>query len=530
MVARFKVGQKVILARNLGRKLGYSSDDYYYEGTIREVSLRTKGVVNRIGNPEKLHISFDNGGGWWCHPDELDYLGLSEEIPGLKKLEPHPLLEMSKDNPLFVVDGQVFSAGERIDKKKKQDKNFFYDFRLFGDVVKEVTPVMDLDSLDDVALQRNQPLIEKLAKEYSQEVWDGFSDLRRRLNPVGDIPHAIFSSVFPYLRGDGYDRKIAEEIGGEKAKEEQERKQKSRKINHEKIEETADRICSGIISEVAELVGSEALLDRETRTRSRLESKLDALLSEETAKPYENTTLIGRAFGTTAFALINGEFFPLHKREGRIRDYISINGREFVLGERGLLENVNDRYQQLLSIKIKNSVLKNDFSRPAIIEKLKSEAAEEVLGESYEEGDFGFTKHGDYYYAYLNVPAFGIKCPYMGQDHFDCELKNYYKFSGGKVAIRVSNPECSFYDNIYLLNRNGLSDLCIGNAILPAGGKDYGEVIAKRLKQVRAMIFSGITKDWYIGSPIYFQTTYKELRAKKLPIINPKKEVLKDGK
>ena len=53
---KYKVGQEVVIKRNLGAKNGREKKDYYHGGDVRWVPLGTKGVVERIDSDERVKI------------------------------------------------------------------------------------------------------------------------------------------------------------------------------------------------------------------------------------------------------------------------------------------------------------------------------------------------------------------------------------------------------------------------------------------------------------------------------------------
>jgi hypothetical protein len=73
----YKVGQPVIIRRNLGTEKGRNKDQYYYGGTLRNVPLGAKAVIREVNlENDIIRLKFENTrygdeGRWSVHPDEL---------------------------------------------------------------------------------------------------------------------------------------------------------------------------------------------------------------------------------------------------------------------------------------------------------------------------------------------------------------------------------------------------------------------------------------------------------------------------
>ena len=71
----FKVGQEVVVRRNLGVNSGQGGGRYYYGGDLKEVPLGTKAIIDMV-KKDNIHLRFENtkygSNGWWyAHPQEL---------------------------------------------------------------------------------------------------------------------------------------------------------------------------------------------------------------------------------------------------------------------------------------------------------------------------------------------------------------------------------------------------------------------------------------------------------------------------
>ena len=72
---KFKVGQEVVIKRNLGERSGHRKNEYYHGGDLSDVPLGTKAIVDSINDKKGLDLTLkgrnNNGRSWYVHSDEL---------------------------------------------------------------------------------------------------------------------------------------------------------------------------------------------------------------------------------------------------------------------------------------------------------------------------------------------------------------------------------------------------------------------------------------------------------------------------
>lgn len=477
---KFREGQQVVIARNLGHKNRNRKDEYYYGGNLGTVPLHSKGKIDCIYD-DQVYVRLENAGGWNVHPDEIELFVLDGVTEKMRNLERHPLFELASETPIYVVDNKVYASDSN------KDKNSFVksSLNLFFKKPTKVKEIASLDSLDELAFQRNQQKIDEIKEKYVSDIKEkyGFFDLK--INKEARTTKFIFESVFPYLRGDKYDKKIFSLIGSEL------KKSKIKPIKSESdgisLEQTIEKEAEKIFEDVCLLI--------------------DNIQGRDTEK---TKSLVSRVAGKDNFALINGNFYSLSPSKNR--GDVNINGKRYssVKLNSKNSEILEQDYNAELSKEIRTSVLREKFGKEEIIKTLKSQV--EGVGtfclSKYHEDDFGFLKINGGYYAYLEIPSFGIRYN-----------RDYYLFRQSKIGIRVYDSDGNFDSYICrIFDSNSVNSICIGGAELPVNGKDKGEVIAKKLKQVKAMILAGNTEDWYRNNRMYYQSDYNSLKELNVPI------------
>lgn len=159
-------------------------------------------------------------------------------------------------------------------------------------------------------------------------------------------------------------------------------------------------------------------------------------------------------------------------------------------------EDLENNFLAELEKKIKIDSLRENFTRNKIIDLLRTQDKEllSMAGRKKHHGDgFGFIKHDEDYYVYLDVPSFAIKSEENGK---------YYLFGKSRVGFEVGKYNNRFFYNIGMFmiknNNHPLSEdgedydgICIGDNDLPTSGEDIGEVIAKRLKKGKQIVMFG---------------------------------------
>lgn len=104
----FKVGQEVIVKRNLGRARGHlSNSEYYHGGDLNDVPLGAKAIIYAINGPDSLTLKFENGeygnsGIWAVHPGEL--IGNEKLDQARKEYQEKLDALLSGDAPVIEAD------------------------------------------------------------------------------------------------------------------------------------------------------------------------------------------------------------------------------------------------------------------------------------------------------------------------------------------------------------------------------------------------------------------------------------------
>jgi hypothetical protein len=482
---KFKVGQEVEIIRNLGDRNRNSKNKYYHGGTLSEVPLETRGVINYIGGPPHIHLCLNNGRKWNVHPDEITPFVLDGVTEKIKTLERHPLFELAEQTPICVIGNQVYTPNN---KRKFSFLNFLKYFRQ-----PKFNEAMDLGSLDELLSQRNQQEIDEIKEKYVSDVKENYAFLDLKTDSEAGIVKFIFDKVFPHLRGEEYDKKISNILGGELIKDNAKRgKKKSKRISLERGIEKQQ-----IEKQAKEIYENACLL-------------IENLQGESTDK---TGNLISRVAGRDNFALINGKFYNL--LQSKVIGNVDIKGREYFLvkSKSKNLEKLEQDYNFELSKEIRISALKEKLGKDSIVKMLKEETRglDEFCFLKYQEKDFGFLSSDGRHYAYLEVPSFGIRNPY----EYNME-DAYFLFKKSKIGIQIFDSIGHFTRDVYMISdAEHINYICLDDVKLPVDGKP-GEVIAKRLKQVKAMILAGTTNDWYSG--IYEPSTCRTLEKLNIPI------------
>ena len=462
----FRKGQKININKNLGKLSCYSSEEYYHGGSIGDVKLGSEGIIKEILNEKEILVRLNSGKTWYVHPDELKTNQLLiEALSGIESIETHPLLEMAEQNPIFVVDGKVYAGNEEV-----------------GTVA----------SLDELAMSRIEPQLEQVRQNYFTQVWKEIG-LENKLGvTTSDVSTLIDVQIFQYLRGEGYDQKIQGLVGQvlEKGKQ-----KKSRKPNttNTPVFDIAP-LVSSVLEELVNIksdVTSAKIWDVEetTKKRTKKQAIMDSLLgyTPNKEKTYEQG-IIQAAVGREKFAIVNGEARYLVPYK-RLPDVKLPNGKKFDFSNTVDLTTVNENYRRVISQLVRKQVLDTRFSEEEIqkvIEEKTKNLGRFAGKDKYSEADFGFVKSGSKFYVYLEIPSFN--------------LNGRYSFQKSKIGIPISNNGNKLnYDEYIYRSVDGMDwkRICIGSAELPTRGDNKGEVVAKRLKQVRAMIFAGNSDDWY---------------------------------
>ncbi len=252
MARKFRAGQEVVIARNLGTKGGYGKNEYYYGWGLCDVPLHSKGKIKHVCDNSKIEVILENFGGWDVHPDELAspiYDFCDSLRKKVRKLERHPLFEMAEHAPVFVYNGKVYSLGENNGRdffiRNVSKRELKLDKLLRENGISErrnkrgIIEISSLDSLDELALQRNEKSIEEIENWY-------FKNTLRYLGLEGSvddnsIQQLIFSQVFPYFRDNGKKEDRIAKLLGDKIKTNDKKKLNKRtRINNDYLEQVVN--------------------------------------------------------------------------------------------------------------------------------------------------------------------------------------------------------------------------------------------------------------------------------------------------
>lgn len=213
------------------------------------------------------------------------------------------------------------------------------------------------------------------------------------------------------------------------------------------------------------------------------------------------------------------------------------NLSDVVVGNGTTAGDLEDRFLVELGNKVRVDALREHLSRDRIIDLLRTQD-EELLAmagrKEYQGEGFGFVQSdGGDHYAYIDLPAMAIKSEEDG---------NYYLYDRTKIAIRVSKDGSGlkYGWNMFMVNNNGhpyvhnkderFAEICQGDAAgkMPTSGRDTGEVIAKRLRNMKEVLMFGYT--WKYFDPVHegrerdknfekYRRKLSELQQMNVPII-----------
>ena len=230
----------------------------------------------------------------------------------------HPLFEIADQNPVFVLDGTVYTCTEgEVDKSK----DHFTDKKLFKLVNKtqQVIEVGTLESLDELAQQRAADEIDRIERNYakrilSEQIMPYFAPQRDL-----DLPQLIFKIVFPYLRADGYDAKVAGVLGVLDDPKNNGKKGLERRVN---ASPELKKIAGELYKKVEVLINE---IETPKEGRSKEEEILDVLLSEG-EKIKERDSILGKLTPRN-YAIIKGKVYSLTPDNGD--DFVKINETKY---------------------------------------------------------------------------------------------------------------------------------------------------------------------------------------------------------
>jgi len=495
MTHKFKVGDKVVITRNICREHGRGKCNYYHYGNLitENVPLQTKGTIAKIFDNDKIFLRLNNGQIFYFHPYEVQKIGRDSEDSekfrnAIKNSFGHPLFELAEQTSVYIVNGKVYVTGEG----KSTDSNYIKKSRKR----KPLIEAGEIRSLDELAMSRAANSLEKISKDYANETLKGLNSLTTGEESL-DIPQLIYRKVFPYLRAEQYKSKVAELIGAKSDNTVKKNKRKA-KIN-KSLEEIVEKSLAEVEKKIAQIE-----IETEYKQRSKKELIFDYLLGNEQNKTSDNLEEI---IGKRDLAIINGFVYGLERTE-KDKPEVKINGNGFRISENKYKTSKLEKSLIFgLSKKIRIDSLKNNIKKEKIIELLKNQNTDIMKMRrkaKYEEDGFGFVKHKGDYYVYANTPRFAIKSPIDG---------NYYLFDEMKVGLIVTenNEELGIdeysgdYESGLFMIKNkrhpftnedrNFESLCIGHNDLPTTAEDDGELIAKTLLAARNIVIFSYKKD-----------------------------------
>ncbi|MBP7708553.1 hypothetical protein KA107_02615 [Candidatus Pacearchaeota archaeon] len=493
MVQKFKVGQKVRIVRALGERRGQGRNIFYYNGNTNEVQLGTKAEV----------ISFDGGitlvvqtpkRQWTVHPDELSSSpNLIELLPGIEKLERHPVFEMAQEGIVFVVNDKLYgvSTGE-------VGENFYDSKKPIRRVRKPLVEIGSLDSLEELVSARSSEQLDKMRAKYLAQVKTELSFVELAKNEGSDIPQKIFSQVFPYLRGEQYGGKVLELLAVSKD-EKKTTKVKTPEIKglEKHLEQVADKFLGKVREYAAEIDLEESMEKDEPVEKTKKQKILDSIFSKSAiGDNYASTSLLGKALKGKNAAFISGKLYYLTSTNRSCKDSVVIDGKRYALNTGETSKEVEQTYLRLLSKEIRARALETGFPIEELLKELKDQAGglEGIRGlADYSEGEFGFTKNSTNgkYFVWTKVPAFGIKNPENKKYYYFHETRVGFDITEGGSNLRLTGDYPKIVtDNLHpwAHGEGNFGGICLGDHRVNMGTLS-GEDIATSLNSLRNLMF-----------------------------------------
>jgi len=504
---KFKPGDYVVTVRNAYQCHSCSGhhDRYFYGFNLTDVPLQTEGKITEVSG-EEIEVYLGNGGRRLFHQSEIDILDkiplglLKRELPGIDKLPRQPVFEIAQGNPVFLANGKVYSLGEGT---PGEGDNFYEQKNLIRSKRTPLIEIGDFESLESLLFDRAKPQIEKLAEEYVRKTRNESPTLKR-LDSELDIPQLIYKLVFPYLRDNKYKDKVSELLLGVKGQTGQ-TKQADKPEVKAKITPDLERIADELLMEVEGLIAKIKQEGQEPAERSTIQQKLKDLLSYKEPQPPAEPSLLAGVLNGRNIAILDRRFYALMQKKAQSKEKVHLNGQIFSVGKELQQEpTLEDKFLLELGKKIRIDALREHLSREKITDMLlaKNQELLAIAGRTEYKGEgFGFLQNKGNYYAYIDVPAFATK----GLDG------NYYLFDKTRVGEMVfkSHGEIQFDTLVVMDNNNhplldhatypqgqrpNFAKICVGGNMIPATGKDLGEVIAKRLRKFRDILRFGFIR------------------------------------
>src|SRR3989344_864914 len=435
--------------------------------------------------------------------DLMPYTFHNETLSKVEKLEKHPIFEIAKQTPVFVVNGKAYniSKNERDSfKQKREARN-----------VAEFSSISDLDSL---ILQRNERAIDNIRNWYASKILF-YIGVTQNLENMS-VPQFIYSQVlqnFRYSKEQRDERinKILRLLGSEQVSEQKEFQK--RNVKNSILEQSARNFFKDI-----EKIKKTVLNEHSSRQDEFFNGFIKV---NRNGKSVPNSLKWNKNF-----ALVDGGFYLSGKNslsflEDKKSMKLILQNRNFCLRKVGNIEEAEKEYMESLATQIKLAGLESLTEEGILDILIKNQDQPPKNLKEYHEKDFGFfslqgengrTKH----FVYLTVPNLGFKTKYLDNSIYDY---NYFLFPKSRIGIEVFQNGSKFmYDeeviqfdeSFFFLDDYKESAICLDGAKMPTSGRDIGDVMAKRLKTIKAMIYDGRSKEWYCT--LYEESNLEELR------------------
>ena len=439
----------------------------------------------------------------------MPYTFHNETLSRVKKLERHPIFEIAKQTPVFVVNDKAYNINENERdsfKQKREARN-----------VAEFSSIPDLDSL---ALQRNEKAIDNIRNWYASKILF-YIGVTQNLENMS-VPQFIYSQVLPNFRYSKEQRderinKILRLLGSEQVSEQKEFQK--RNVKNSILEQSARNFFKDI-----EKIKKTVLNEHSSRQDEFFNGFIKV---NRNGKSVPNSLKWNKNF-----ALVDGGFYLSGKNslsflEDKKSMKLILQNRNFCLRKVGNIEEAEKEYMESLATQIKLAGLESLTEEGILDILIKNQDQPPKNLKEYHEKDFGFfslqgengrTKH----FVYLTVPNLGFKTKYLDNSIYD---DNYFLFPKSRIGIEVFQNGSKFmYDeeviqfdeSFFFLDDYKESAICLDGAKMPTSGRDIGDVMAKRLKTIKAMIYDGRSKEWYCT--LYEESNLEELRKSRIRI------------
>jgi len=420
----------------------------------------------------------------------------------LPDIGPHPILELAEGASVFLIDGNVYSSSngdateDFVERKGKKTNEKTY-----------LAQLGSFDFFDELYLSRSEQVMDVASLVCEKEL-ESSIELPAK-NEDLDLPQIIYREVFPYLANGKFEKEVSSLLGisyeGRESGASQLGKNKNDSVVLAKIKEINQQIGLYLrnvpdLDEPAPPKGN----------RNVKEKKLDLLLSEPIiikARPVDKDAgLFFKALKGYDLALIDGKIFEMAKAKKNSDLEISVsvaNTRYELVPSRKTLAELDRLYKFNLGKKMVSDVLKQYISENkalALFEKQNGVLLSMRDREEYAGDGFGFLKHDNDYYAYLEVPDFAIKSQFDGEHYLfkKSRIGIYVYMDGGRLRYNSSFYMIDNNNHPFVHNQKGpFVSICTASQSFPSSGKTEGEVIAKRLRRCRELLMFAYTGDRY---------------------------------